>query len=132
MSAVACVVFTDFGLSQQVSQLITGFRIKQSEYRKAQRGPAQTPRPTVQLVSYKSKPYLFSFFCYRYFLLLKYTLSHSNHSDEDDLPEALAAISSQSSMGKSTSNSSLDKQVQPPIYPPVTPSLRLADLYYAQ
>ncbi|XP_056619296.1 band 4.1-like protein 4B isoform X1 [Triplophysa dalaica] len=41
-----------------------------------------------------------------------------NHSDEDDLPEALAAISSQSSMGKSTSNSSLDKQVQPPIYPP--------------
>ncbi|KAA0703308.1 Band 4.1-like protein 4B [Triplophysa tibetana] len=47
-----------------------------------------------------------------------------NHSDEDDLPEALAAISSQSSMGKSTSNSSLDKQVQPPIYPPVTPSLR--------
>ncbi|XP_009290636.1 band 4.1-like protein 4B isoform X2 [Danio rerio] len=41
-----------------------------------------------------------------------------NHSDEDDLPEALAAISSQCSMGKSSSNSSLDKQVQPPIYPP--------------
>ncbi|XP_035381742.1 band 4.1-like protein 4B isoform X1 [Electrophorus electricus] len=41
-----------------------------------------------------------------------------NHSDEDDLPEALAAISSESSMGRSTSNSSLDKQVQPPIYPP--------------
>ncbi|ROL47773.1 Band 4.1-like protein 4B [Anabarilius grahami] len=41
-----------------------------------------------------------------------------NHSDEDDLPEALAAISSQCSMVKSTSNSSLDKQVQPPIYPP--------------
>ncbi|XP_017579331.2 band 4.1-like protein 4B isoform X1 [Pygocentrus nattereri] len=41
-----------------------------------------------------------------------------NHSDEDDLPEALAAISSESSMGKSASNSSLDKQVQPPIYPP--------------
>lgn len=43
----------------------------------------------------------------------------SNHSDEDDLPDALAAISSQSKMGKSTSSSSLDKQVQPPIYPPV-------------
>ncbi|KTG46097.1 hypothetical protein cypCar_00013560 [Cyprinus carpio] len=41
-----------------------------------------------------------------------------NHSDEDDLPEALAAISSQCNMGKSSSNSSLDKQVQPPIYPP--------------
>ncbi|CAM4701109.1 unnamed protein product [Leuciscus chuanchicus] len=41
-----------------------------------------------------------------------------NHSDEDDLPEALAAISSQCSMVKSSSNSSLDKQVQPPIYPP--------------
>lgn len=46
-------------------------------------------------------------------------LSYSNHSDEDDLPEALAAISSQCSMVKSSSNSSLDKQVQPPIYPPV-------------
>ncbi|XP_062395365.1 band 4.1-like protein 4B isoform X2 [Sardina pilchardus] len=42
-----------------------------------------------------------------------------NHSDEDDLPEALAAISSQSSMGKSGSISSLDKQIQPPIYPPM-------------
>ncbi|KAK2815093.1 hypothetical protein Q7C36_023359 [Tachysurus vachellii] len=41
-----------------------------------------------------------------------------NHSDEDDLPDALAAISSQSNMKRSTSNSSLDKQVQPPIYPP--------------
>ncbi|XP_016139005.1 band 4.1-like protein 4B [Sinocyclocheilus grahami] len=41
-----------------------------------------------------------------------------NHSDEDDLPEALAAISSQCNMEKSSSNSSLDKQVQPPIYPP--------------
>ncbi|XP_041962965.1 band 4.1-like protein 4B isoform X4 [Alosa sapidissima] len=41
-----------------------------------------------------------------------------NHSDEDDLPEALAAISSQSSMGKSGSINSLDKQIQPPIYPP--------------
>lgn len=46
-------------------------------------------------------------------------LNYSNHSDEDDLPEALAAISSQCNMGKSSSNSSLDKQVQPPIYPPV-------------
>ncbi|XP_048116193.1 band 4.1-like protein 4B isoform X2 [Alosa alosa] len=42
-----------------------------------------------------------------------------NHSDEDDLPEALAAISSQSSMGKSGSINSLDKQIQPPIYPPM-------------
>ncbi|TSK20252.1 Band 4.1-like protein 4B [Bagarius yarrelli] len=41
-----------------------------------------------------------------------------NHSDEDDLPDALAAISSQSNMRRTTSNSSLDKQVQPPIYPP--------------
>ncbi|XP_017308669.1 band 4.1-like protein 4B isoform X1 [Ictalurus punctatus] len=41
-----------------------------------------------------------------------------NHSDEDDLPDALAAISSQSNMRRSTSNSSLDKQIQPPIYPP--------------
>ncbi|XP_016387562.1 band 4.1-like protein 4B [Sinocyclocheilus rhinocerous] len=41
-----------------------------------------------------------------------------NHSDEDDLPEALAAISSQCNMEKCSSNSSLDKQVQPPIYPP--------------
>ncbi|XP_065101617.2 band 4.1-like protein 4B isoform X2 [Paramisgurnus dabryanus] len=45
--------------------------------------------------------------------------------DEDDLPEALAAISSQSSMGKTTSNSSLDKQVQPPIYPPQKDAQRL-------
>ncbi|XP_061118071.1 band 4.1-like protein 4B isoform X2 [Conger conger] len=37
-----------------------------------------------------------------------------NHSDEDDLPAALAAISSQS---RTTSESSLDKQIQPPIYP---------------
>ncbi|XP_063055946.1 band 4.1-like protein 4B [Engraulis encrasicolus] len=44
-----------------------------------------------------------------------------NHSDEDDLPEALAAISSESSMtrSKSGSSSSLDKQIQPPIYPPM-------------
>ncbi|XP_073703684.1 band 4.1-like protein 4B [Garra rufa] len=48
-----------------------------------------------------------------------------NHSDEDDLPEALAAISSQCSMGKSSSNSSLDKQVQPPIYPPQKDTPRL-------
>ncbi|XP_050986927.1 band 4.1-like protein 4B isoform X1 [Labeo rohita] len=48
-----------------------------------------------------------------------------NHSDEDDLPEALAAISSQCSMGKSSSNSSLDKQVQPPIYPPQKDTQRL-------
>ncbi|XP_059363870.1 band 4.1-like protein 4B isoform X2 [Carassius carassius] len=41
-----------------------------------------------------------------------------NHSDEDDLPEALAAISSECNIGKSSSNSSLDKQIQPPIYPP--------------
>ncbi|XP_072572326.1 band 4.1-like protein 4B isoform X3 [Paramormyrops kingsleyae] len=40
-----------------------------------------------------------------------------NHSDEDDLPAALAAISSQSSAGKTTSESSLDIQIQPPIYP---------------
>ncbi|XP_036394342.1 band 4.1-like protein 4B [Megalops cyprinoides] len=40
-----------------------------------------------------------------------------NHSDEDDLPAALAAISSQSSTGKTASESSLDNQIQPPIYP---------------
>ncbi|KAG8010078.1 Band 4.1-like protein 4B, partial [Nibea albiflora] len=39
-----------------------------------------------------------------------------NHEDEDNLPEALAAISSQST-GKSGSTSSLDKQIQPSIYP---------------
>ncbi|KAL4657435.1 band 4.1-like protein 4B isoform X1 [Arapaima gigas] len=39
-----------------------------------------------------------------------------NHSDEDDLPAALAAISSQSSTGKTPSESSLDKQIQPSIY----------------
>ncbi|XP_061572781.1 band 4.1-like protein 4B isoform X3 [Cololabis saira] len=39
-----------------------------------------------------------------------------NHEDEDNLPEALAAISSQST-GKSGSSSSLDKQIQPSIYP---------------
>ncbi|XP_029308228.1 band 4.1-like protein 4B isoform X2 [Cottoperca gobio] len=39
-----------------------------------------------------------------------------NHEDENDLPEALAAISSQST-GKSGSTSSLDKQIQPSIYP---------------
>ncbi|XP_051574638.1 band 4.1-like protein 4B isoform X3 [Myxocyprinus asiaticus] len=48
-----------------------------------------------------------------------------NHSDEDELPEALAAISSQCSLGKSTSSSSLDKQVQPPIYPPQKDASRL-------
>ncbi|KAJ8345252.1 hypothetical protein SKAU_G00294450 [Synaphobranchus kaupii] len=37
--------------------------------------------------------------------------------DEDNLPAALAAISSQSSTGRTTSESSLDKQIQPPIYP---------------
>ncbi|KAM4600832.1 band 4.1-like protein 4B [Polymixia lowei] len=49
-----------------------------------------------------------------------------NHEDEDNLPEALAAISSQST-GKSGSNSSLDKQIQPPIYPHVDsmPTLEL-------
>ncbi|XP_066547568.1 band 4.1-like protein 4B isoform X2 [Amia ocellicauda] len=40
-----------------------------------------------------------------------------NHSDEDDLPAALAAISSQSSTGKTTSESSFDVQIQPPICP---------------
>lgn len=43
----------------------------------------------------------------------------SNHEDEDNLPEALAAISSQST-AKSGSSSSLDKQIQPSIYPQVT------------
>ncbi|XP_071385308.1 band 4.1-like protein 4B isoform X2 [Centroberyx affinis] len=49
-----------------------------------------------------------------------------NHEDEDNLPEALAAISSQST-GKSGSSSSLDKQIQPPIYPQVDkmPALEL-------
>ncbi|KAL0985362.1 hypothetical protein UPYG_G00155950 [Umbra pygmaea] len=41
-----------------------------------------------------------------------------NHEDEDNLPEALAAISSQSS-GKCGSTNSLDKQTQPSIYPQV-------------
>ncbi|KAJ8004933.1 hypothetical protein DPEC_G00141430 [Dallia pectoralis] len=39
-----------------------------------------------------------------------------NHEDEDHLPEALAAISSEST-GKSGSNNSLDNQTQPSIYP---------------
>ncbi|XP_019896779.2 band 4.1-like protein 4B [Esox lucius] len=39
-----------------------------------------------------------------------------NHEDEDNLPEALAAISSEST-GKSGSNNSLDNQTQPSIYP---------------
>ncbi|KAM6968398.1 band 4.1-like protein 4B [Aplochiton taeniatus] len=48
-----------------------------------------------------------------------------NHEDEDNLPEALAAISSQN-MGKSGSNSSLDHQIQPPIYPKMEmPALEL-------
>ncbi|XP_071325261.1 band 4.1-like protein 4B isoform X1 [Trachinotus anak] len=49
-----------------------------------------------------------------------------NHEDEDNLPEALAAISSQST-GKSGSISSLDKQIQPSIYPQVDnmPALEL-------
>ncbi|KAE8288781.1 Band 4.1-like protein 4B FERM-containing protein CG1 Protein EHM2 [Larimichthys crocea] len=49
-----------------------------------------------------------------------------NHEDEDNLPEALAAISSQST-GKSGSTSSLDKQIQPSIYPQVDnmPALEL-------
>ncbi|XP_074539514.1 band 4.1-like protein 4B isoform X2 [Halichoeres trimaculatus] len=49
-----------------------------------------------------------------------------NHEDEDNLPEALAAISSQSMM-KSGSTSSLDKQIQPSIYPQVDnmPALEL-------
>uniref|UniRef100_A0A8C4DWW1 Erythrocyte membrane protein band 4.1 like 4B n=1 Tax=Dicentrarchus labrax TaxID=13489 RepID=A0A8C4DWW1_DICLA len=46
----------------------------------------------------------------------------TNHEDEDNLPEALAAISSQST-GKSGSTSSLDKQIQPSIYPQVTHNL---------
>lgn len=41
-----------------------------------------------------------------------------NHEDEDNLPEALAAISSQST-GRLGSSSSLDKQIQPSIYPQV-------------
>ncbi|XP_045900293.1 band 4.1-like protein 4B [Micropterus dolomieu] len=50
-----------------------------------------------------------------------------NHEDEDNLPEALAAISSQST-GKSGSTSSLDKQIQPSIYPQVDnmPALELS------
>ncbi|XP_013871092.1 band 4.1-like protein 4B isoform X2 [Austrofundulus limnaeus] len=49
-----------------------------------------------------------------------------NHEDEDNLPEALAAISSQKA-GKSGSSSSLDKQIQPSIYPQVDnmPTLEL-------
>ncbi|KAF3691909.1 Band 4.1-like protein 4B FERM-containing protein CG1 Protein EHM2 [Channa argus] len=49
-----------------------------------------------------------------------------NHEDEDNLPEALAAISSQST-AKYGSSSSLDKQIQPSIYPQVDnmPSLEL-------
>ncbi|XP_047455145.1 band 4.1-like protein 4B isoform X2 [Mugil cephalus] len=49
-----------------------------------------------------------------------------NHEDEENLPEALAAISSQST-GKTGSNSSLDKQIQPSIYPQVDnmPSLEV-------
>ncbi|XP_070767692.1 band 4.1-like protein 4B [Enoplosus armatus] len=49
-----------------------------------------------------------------------------NHEDEDNLPEALAAISSQST-GMSGSSSSLDKQIQPSIYPQVDnmPALEL-------
>ncbi|CAB1334661.1 unnamed protein product [Coregonus sp. 'balchen'] len=42
-----------------------------------------------------------------------------NHEDEDNLPEALAAISSRST-GKSGSNNSLDNQTQPSIYPQET------------
>lgn len=49
----------------------------------------------------------------------------SNHEDEDNLPEALAAISSQS-MAKSGSSSSLDKQIQPSIYPQVIHALTRA------
>ncbi|KAK7886773.1 hypothetical protein WMY93_026394 [Mugilogobius chulae] len=41
-----------------------------------------------------------------------------NHEDEDNLPEALAAISSESA-AKSGSNGSLDQQIQPSIYPQV-------------
>ncbi|XP_028326160.1 band 4.1-like protein 4B isoform X3 [Gouania willdenowi] len=50
-----------------------------------------------------------------------------NHEDEDNLPEALAAIASQSA-GKSGSSSSLDKQIQPSIYPQVDkmPTLELS------
>ncbi|XP_020565837.1 band 4.1-like protein 4B isoform X1 [Oryzias latipes] len=49
-----------------------------------------------------------------------------NHEDEENLPEALAAISSQST-GKSGSSGSLDKQIQPSIYPQADkmPSLEL-------
>ncbi|KAK9513770.1 hypothetical protein VZT92_027276 [Zoarces viviparus] len=49
-----------------------------------------------------------------------------NHEDEDNLPEALAAISSESA-GKSGSTSSLDKQIQPSIFPQVDkmPALEL-------
>ncbi|XP_016893677.1 band 4.1-like protein 4B isoform X2 [Cynoglossus semilaevis] len=49
-----------------------------------------------------------------------------NHEDEDDLPEALAAISSECT-GKAGSSSSLDKQIQPSIYPQVDnmPALEL-------
>ncbi|XP_068998962.1 band 4.1-like protein 4B isoform X2 [Embiotoca jacksoni] len=49
-----------------------------------------------------------------------------NHEDEDNLPEALAAMSSQSA-AKSGSSSSLDKQIQPSIYPQVDkmPALEL-------
>ncbi|XP_039593551.1 band 4.1-like protein 4B isoform X3 [Polypterus senegalus] len=38
-----------------------------------------------------------------------------NHSDEDDLPAALAAITSQCNTGKTTSQTSLDAQIQPSI-----------------
>ncbi|XP_059194408.1 band 4.1-like protein 4B isoform X2 [Centropristis striata] len=49
-----------------------------------------------------------------------------NHEDEDNLPEALAAISQ--STGKTGSTSSLDKQIQPSIYPQVDsmPALELS------
>ncbi|XP_037130190.1 band 4.1-like protein 4B [Syngnathus acus] len=50
-----------------------------------------------------------------------------NHEDEDNLPEALAAISFEST-AKSGSTTSLDKQIQPSIYPQVdyVPKLEVA------
>ncbi|XP_068612422.1 band 4.1-like protein 4B [Brachionichthys hirsutus] len=54
-----------------------------------------------------------------------------NHEDEDNLPEALAAISSQSTK-RFGSTSSLDRQIQPSIYPQVDnlPSLELGSPSY--
>ncbi|XP_061632418.1 band 4.1-like protein 4B [Phyllopteryx taeniolatus] len=83
-----------------------------------------SPRPDVRSASERLRPPSGSCASRRKRLVRQFSF---NHEDEDNLPEALAAISCESA-AKSGSSGSLDQQIQPSIYPQVdnVPALEVA------